>query len=136
MLKATHLCLRKDSKLPKLLAAVLVAMLALALGAAPASAHKRERDRPDYVYTATIDCGRGPVTVVSEEDLFAPLVDQQRHRVYLPIAWDVTAGGMTIKEEKPGVPRGLKRLAITCSYTDGVATGTVTVLKVPGRRSS
>lgn len=135
MLKAT-LLLRKDSKLSKLFTAVLVAAFALALGAAPASAHKRERDRPSYVYTATIDCGNGPVTVVSKEDLFAPLVDQQRHRVYLPIAWDVTAGGMTIKEEKPGVSRTLKRFAVTCSYTDGVATGTVTVLKVPGRRSS
>jgi hypothetical protein len=123
---------------PKLLAAVLVATLALALGAAPASAHKRERHQPNYVYTATIDCGRGPVTVVSEEDLYAPLVDLERHRRYFPIAWDVTAGGMTIKDEKPGVPRVLKRFAKTCSYTDGVATGTVTVLTAPdfGRRSS
>ena len=116
----------------KLLTAVLVSTLALALSAAPASAHKRERPQPNYVYTATIDCGQGPVTVVSEEDLYAPLVDQKRHRVYYPIAWDVSAGGMTIKDEKPGVPRLLKRLAKTCSYTDGVATGTVTVLAAPG----
>ena len=124
--------------MPKLFTAVLVAMLTLALGAAPALAHKRERPQPNYVYTATIDCGRGPVTVVSEEDLYAPLVDQQRHRVYFPIAWDVSAGGMTIKDEKPGVPRFLKRLAKQCTYTDGVATGTVTVLTAPdfGRRSS
>jgi len=125
--------------LPKLLATCLVATLALALGAAPALAHGQGKDRhakhakPDYVYTATIDCGRGPVTVVSEEDLFAPLVDQERHRVYLPIAWDVMVGDMTIQEEKPGVPPGLKRQATDCSYTDGVATGTVTVLGPRGR---
>lgn len=125
----------------KLLATCLVATLALALGAAPALAHGNGKDRrakhakPNYVYTATIDCGRGPVTVVSEEDLFAPLVDQKRHRVYLPIAWDVKVGDMTIQEEKPGVPRALKRLARDCSYTDGVATGTVTVLGAWGHSS-
>lgn len=122
----------------KLLATCLVATLALALCAAPALAHGHgyghgERAKPDYVYTATIDCGRGPVTVVSEEDLFAPLVDQQRHRVYLPIAWDVKVGDNAIQEEKPGVPRVLKRFARDCSYTDGVATGTVTVLGAWGR---
>ena len=121
--------LRKDSKLPKLLATFLVAMLALALGAAPALAHGRDRAEPEYVFTATIDCGRGPVTVVSEEDLWAPLVDLERHRQYLPIAWDVeVAGHPVVQEEKPGVPRGLKRIARVCSYSDGVATGTVTVL--------
>lgn len=36
---------------------------------------------------------------------------------------------------KPGVPRILKRLARDCSYTDGIATGTVTVLgPLPMRR--
>jgi hypothetical protein len=114
-------------------ATALVAMLALALSAAPALAHggknRHRHDTPDYVYTATIDCGRGPITVVSEEDLWAPLVDLKRHRQYLPIAWDVEVEGHpVVQEEKPGVPRGLKRLAMKCSYTDGVATGTVTVL--------
>ena len=126
--------------MPKLLATFLVTMLALALGAAPALAHgkdhRHKRDAPDYVYTATIDCGRGPVTVVSEEDLYAPLVDLERHRQYLPIAWDVEVDGHpALQDEKPGVPRGLKRLARDCSYTDGVATGTVTVLgPLPTRR--
>jgi len=127
----------------KLLATALVATLALAVGAAPALAHgnghgkdRAKHAKPDYVYTATIDCGRGPVTVVSEEDLFAPLVDQKRHRVYLPIAWNVMVNGQTVvQEEKPGVPRGLKRHATDCSYTDGVATGTVTVLGAWGRSS-
>ena len=118
------------TKSPKMLAATVVAaMLALALGAAPALAHGKDRHTPDYIYTATIDCGRGPVTVVSEEDLWAPLVDLERHRQYLPIAWDVEVDGqLVLDEEKPGVPPGLKRLAKDCSYTDGVATGTVTVL--------
>ena len=130
--------------MPKLLATFLVSMLALALGAAPALAHGNghgkdrhaKHAKPNYVYTATIDCGRGPITVVSEEDLFAPLVDQQRHRVYMPIAWDVKVGDFAIQEEKPGVPEGLKRHATDCSYSDGVATGTVTVLGAWGRSSS
>ena len=119
-----------------MLATALVALLVLALGAAPALAHGKHRTQPNYVYTATIDCGRGPVTVVSEEDLWAPLVDLKRHRQYFPIAWDVEVEGHpVVQEEKPGVPRGLKRLAMDCSYTDGVATGTVTVLgPLPTRR--
>jgi hypothetical protein len=122
--------------LPKLLATFAVALLTLALGAAPALAHGKDRAKPDYVYTATIDCGRGPVTVVSEEDLWAPLVDLKRHRQYFPIAWDVEVEGHpVVQEEKPGVPRLLKRLAMKCTYTDGVATGTVTVLgPLPTRR--
>src|SRR5215217_1228092 len=91
------------TKVPKMLAAaVLAAMLALALGAAPALAHGEDRQTPDYLYTATIDCGRGPVTVVSEEDLWAPLVDLAGHRQYLPIAWDVEVDGqLVVQEEKP-----------------------------------
>ncbi len=125
------------TKSPKMLAATAVAvMLALALGAAPSLAHGKDRHMPDYVFAATIDCGRGPVAVVSEQDLWAPLVDLERHRQYLPIAWDVAVDGQLVfQEEKPGVPRGLKRLAKDCTYTDGVATGTVTVLgPLPTRR--
>ena len=119
--------------MPKFLATFAVALLSLALCAGPALAHggrtATATAAPDYVYTATIDCGRGPVTVVSEEDLWAPLVDLKRHRQYFPIAWDVEVQGHpVVQEEKPGVPRSLKRLAMKCSYTDGVATGTVTVL--------
>ena len=33
-----------------------------------------------------------------------------------------------LQDEKPHVPKILKRVAKECSYTDGVATGTVTVL--------
>jgi hypothetical protein len=129
--------------LPKLLATFLVTMLALTLGAAPALAHghghgrahyRHAKQASDYAYVATIDCGRGDVTVYSDEDLYAPLVDLEHHRTYLPIAWDVEVDGHTVlQDEKPNVPRFLKRLAKTCSYTDGVATGTVTVLgPLPG----
>ena len=127
--------------MPKLLATFLVTMLALALGAAPALAHGHGRahhhhakQASDYAYVATIDCGRGEVTVYSDEDLYAPLVDLDHHRTYLPIAWDVEVDGQTVlQDEKPNVPKGLKKLAKKCSYTDGVATGTVTVLgPLPG----
>src|SRR4051812_39939221 len=114
----------------------MVTMLALALGAAPALAHGRghadhqpAKTASDYAYVATIDCGRGDVTVYSDEDLYAPLVDLDHHRTYLPIAWDVEVNGETVlQDEKPNVPKRLKKLARKCSYSDGVATGTVTVL--------
>lgn len=129
--------------MPKLLATLLVSMLTLALGAAPALAHghghgrahyRHAKQASDYAYVATIDCGRGDVTVYSDEDLYAPLVDLDHHRTYLPIAWDVEVDGQTVlQDEKPHVPKVLKRLAKKCSYTDGVATGTVTVLgPLPG----
>lgn len=129
--------------MPKLLATFLVTMLALALGAGPALAHghghgrahyRHAKQASDYAYVATIDCGRGDVTVYSDEDLYAPLVDLDHHRTYLPIAWDVEVNGQTVlQDEKPHVPKLLKRIAKKCSYTDGVATGTVTVLgPLPG----
>jgi hypothetical protein len=129
--------------LPKLLATFLVTMLALTLGVAPALAHghghgrahyRHAKQASDYAYVATIDCGRGDVTVYSDEDLYAPLVDLDHHRTYLPIAWDVEVDGHTVlQDEKPNVPKLLKKLAKKCSYTDGVATGTVTVLgPLPG----
>jgi hypothetical protein len=127
--------------LPKFLATLLVTMLALALGAGPALAHERghahyrhAKQASDYAYVATINCGRGDVTVYSDEDLYAPLVDLDHHRTYLPIAWDVEVNGETVlQDKKPGVSRAAKRFAQDCSYTDGVATGTVTVLgPLPG----
>ena len=101
--------------MPKLLATFLVTMLALALGAAPALAHghghgrahyRHAKQASDYAYVATIDCGRGDVTVYSDEDLYAPLVDLDHHRTYLPIAWDVEVNGQTVlQDEKPQGPQ-------------------------------
>ena len=124
--------------MPKLLATFLVTMLALALGAGPALAHghghgrahyRHAKKASDYAYVATIDCGRGDVTVYSDEDLYAPLVDLEHFRTYFPIAWDVQVNGETVlKDQKPTVPSIVKRFAHDCSYTDGVAEGTVTVV--------
>jgi hypothetical protein len=122
--------------LPKLFATFLVTLAAMALAVSPAAAHggphgkdRHAKTPDDYAYVATIDCGRGPVTVYSGEDLYAPLVDLDRHRFYAPIAWDVEVNGETVlQDKKPGVPGRLKHMARDCSYTDGVAEGTVTVL--------
>jgi hypothetical protein len=113
---------RKDSTMPKLLTAALAASLALALCAGPAAA----RPAKSYAYYATIDCGSGPIEVGSGEDLFAPLVNLSSGRRYKPVAWDVSVGDSRIQEVKPGAK--LKH-AVDCSYTDGVATGTVTVAR-------
>jgi hypothetical protein len=85
---------------------------------------KHDKDKPVYTYTATIDCGPGPVTVKSTDDMFAPLLDPDTGRKYQPVAWDVRVGERRIKERKPG---WRKKRTVDCSYTDGEATGTVTV---------
>jgi hypothetical protein len=107
----------------KLLAAGAVAVVSLALVAGPASAKKPR----DYAYFATIDCGSGPVRVGSGEDLWAPLVDLASGKKYKPVAWNVTVGEFVLQETKNDAPR---KHAVDCSYSDGVATGTVTVKKV------
>jgi hypothetical protein len=108
----------------KLLPASLAAILALALLAGPAAAAKPAES---YEYYATIDCGSGPIEVGSGEDLFSPLVDLSSGKRYKPIAWDVAVGDARIQEVKPHAK--LKKHSVECSYTDGVATGTVTVAK-------
>ena len=108
-----------------LLAAGVAATLALTLLASPASA---KRTAPEFTYTATIDCGSGPVAIGSTDDMFAPLVDLASGKRYRPVAWDVVVGDRAIQEAKNG--HEPKRRAVDCSYSDGVATGTVTVRKV------
>ena len=110
--------------MPKLLTASLAAILALALFAGPAVATKPAKS---YEYYATIDCGSGPIEVGSGEDLFSPLVDLSSGKRYKPIAWDVTVGDTRVQEVKPGAKPN--KHSVECSYTDGVATGTVTVAK-------
>ena len=101
----------------KLLTATVATLFCLALVAAPASAKRA------YTYTATIDCGQGPVVVGSYDNLWAHLEELDSDRRYKPVEWHVTVGGRSIDIVKPG--NGRKR--VTCSYDDGQATGTVVV---------
>ncbi len=98
------------------------AALALAVMASPAAAAKAPK--APYTYYATIDCGAGPVEVGSWDDMWAPLVDLESGRKYKPIAWHVSVGEFVIDEVKRD-----RKHAVECSYSDGVATGTVTVKK-------
>ena len=101
----------------KLLAAGMAAMTLLTLGATAASAKPGK-------YTATIDCGSGPRTVRTTDKLFAPLLDLNSSKVYLPVAFDVVVDGRRIQATKPGNP---PKHTTDCSYDDGTAVGTVTV---------
>jgi hypothetical protein len=103
-------------------AAGLAATLSLALVAAPASA----KPKPKYTYKATIDCGSGPVVVVSTDQLFAPLLNRTTGKQYFPVKWNVKVGDRVIKKTKPGFRHGA---TVKCSYDDGQAVGTVTVLR-------
>ena len=108
----------------KLLAAGMAAATLLTLGASSASAKPAKATA--YSYTATIDCGSGPVVVGSTDDLFAPLVDLRSGKKYKPIAWSVVVDGRTIEAS---LGTKTPKHAVDCSYDDGVATGTVTVKK-------
>ncbi len=103
------------------LATTVVVASALAAGPAAAKAPKGE-----FAYTATIDCGSGPTEVGSGVDLWSTLVDLDSGKKYKPVAWHVSGEGFVVDELKKGEP---KKHAVDCSYSDGVATGTVTVKK-------
>jgi hypothetical protein len=112
-------------KLMRRLATTVVLVVALvALAAGPAAAKKPRAG--EFTYFATIDCGKGAVEVGSGDDLWSPLVDLKSGKVYKPVAWHVSFGDSSLDENKKGEP---KKHAVACSYTDGVATGTVTVKK-------
>jgi hypothetical protein len=102
-----------------------VAALALALLAGPAP-HALAKSKPpkQHTYTAQLDCGAGPVTVDSTDDMFAPLIDRATGRKYRPVKWRVKVGTKTIRATKPGWHGGP---TVRCSYDDGQAVGTVTV---------
>jgi hypothetical protein len=104
------------------IAALAALALSLAL-AAPASA-KQLPDPADFTFTATIDCGSGPVQVGSTDDIYAPLVDLATGREYDPVAWDVSFGDFHFVDSKDGVT---KRNVDVCSYVDELVAGTVTV---------
>jgi hypothetical protein len=93
-----------------------------ALAAGPAAAK-----RPQEAYPADIDCGSGVMHVVSGADLRSPFVDVATGKKYKPVAWHVSGDGFAVDELKKGEP---KKHAVECSYSDGTATGTVTVKKV------
>jgi hypothetical protein len=107
----------------KLLAAGMAAtaLLGVTAGTAEATPGKHL-----ITYIATIDCGSGPITVGSTDDLFAPLVDLGSHHRYQPVAWDVVVDGRAIQMRDGDK---LYKHSVDCSYDDGVATGTVTVRK-------
>ena len=109
----------------KMLTAATVAILCFGIGAGTASAHSKKAPKPEYTYTATIDCGRGPVTVGSYDDLWADLEDLDSRREYKPIEWHVKVGSNSIDEYKPKERRRQPR--VICTYDDGMATGTVVV---------
>jgi hypothetical protein len=102
------------------LAATLAAVAALAVSAGPAGA------KQPFEYFAQIDCGAGLIEVGSGTDLWSPLVDLETGKKYKPVAWHVSGDGFAVDEAKKGEP---KKHAVECSYSDGVATGTVTVKK-------
>jgi hypothetical protein len=109
----------------------LTAVVALALLAGPAPRVLAKSKPPQqHTYTATLDCGDGPVTVDSTDDMFAPLVDRATGRKYRPVKWHVKVGTKTISATKPGWHGGP---TVRCSYDDGQAVGTVTVQRPHGR---
>ena len=101
---------------------LVVALVALAAGPAAAKKHRAV----DFTFFATIDCGAGAMKVGSGADLWSTLVDLDSGKKFKPVAWHVSGEGFAIDENKKGEP---KKNAVDCSYSDGVATGTVTVKK-------
>jgi hypothetical protein len=106
------------------LTAVAALALVLLAGSAPRALASKQ-----HTYTATIDCGEGPVVVDSTDDMFAPLVDRATGRKYRPVKWQVKVGKKTIRATKPGWHGGP---TVRCSYDDGQAVGTVTVQRPHG----
>ena len=109
--------------LRRILAVTAVAAVAATTFAGPAAA---KAPRGSFDYYAVIDCGSGPIDVGSGVDLWSTLVDLESGRKYKPVAWHVSGDGFAVEEFKKGEP---KKKAVDCSYSDGVATGTVTVKK-------
>ena len=109
----------------KTLTVGLSALLCMAILAAPASAKKHSASGFDYI--ATIDCDRGkPMVVGSGVDTASPFVDLKTGRRFLPVEWHLTIGSASYDEVITPSPAGRR---IVCSYDDGWAKGTVTVVK-------
>ncbi len=110
----------------KLITATLATLFCLTLATAPASA------KPEVSYTpwySTIDCGRGPVDVVSAmEDEWSDLEALDSRAKYVPVEWHLDLGGRMYDAYRPGKA---PKHTVTCAYRDDFASGTV-VLKRTG----
>jgi hypothetical protein len=109
-------------KSPRSILLATVALGALAIPAGSAAAHA---PKDSFAYYATIDCGSGPIEVGSGVNLWSALVDLDTGRRFQPVAWDVAGDGFAVAETR----KGQHKKAVDCDYTDGVATGTVTIKK-------
>lgn len=110
------------------IAGLISISLAIPAMAAAKSQDATQRSAPVYTYTARIDCGWGTMTVLSTDDMYAPLFDPATGRSYQPVAWDVVYGGHAIQDTIAGeLPRHTRLLK--CSYDDGGAVGTVTIIR-------
>src|SRR2546430_16835287 len=111
----------------KLPAAGMAAIVSLTLFAGPASAKKP--DPSTFSYVATVDCGKGPFKIGSGDDVWSPFVDLKNGKAYQPVEWHVKAGDSSFDLVNPDAPKGKRDV---CGYDDGVATGTVTLVKLRG----
>jgi hypothetical protein len=108
----------------KLPAAGMATLVSLTLLAAPAVAKKP--DPSTFSYVATIDCGKGPFQIGSGDDVWSPFVDLHNGKTYQPVEWHVKAGDSRFDLVNPDPEKGKRSV---CTYDDGVATGTVTLVK-------
>jgi hypothetical protein len=96
------------------------------VAAAPASARAKP-DASQFSYLATIDCGKGSIEIGSGDDVWSPFVELRSGKRYEPVEWHVAAGDMRFDLVSSDVPKGKRTV---CSYDDGMATGTVTLVKI------
>jgi hypothetical protein len=111
----------------KLSAAGMAAVVSVTLFATPASAKKPDPSK--FSYVATVDCGKGPFQIGSGDDVWSPFVDLHNGQSYEPVAWHVKAGESLFDLTNPDAPKGKRSV---CSYDDGTATGTVTLVRLNG----
>jgi len=96
------------------------------VAAAPASARAKV-DASQFSYVATIDCGKGSMVIGSGDDVWSPFVEIPGGKRLQPVEWHVAAGDTRFDLVSSDPPKGKRTV---CSYDDGVATGTVTLVKI------
>jgi hypothetical protein len=107
----------------KLITAGTAAILTLTLAASPAMAKKLNGD--DFAYVAKIDCGGKAMTVGAGVELYSTMYDLKTGRTFQPIAWNVSWDGGSLVDASGDTSKKARE----CAYDDGMATGTVTVVK-------